>query len=61
MKSIMAQDTLVSLPQYGQEFTVHTDASDKQIGGIISQDTGEKFTSSLTSPRSLTKLKKVIR
>ena len=61
MKSIMTQDTLVSLPQYGQEFTVHTDASDKQIGGIISQDTGEKFTSSLTSPRSLTKLKKVIR
>ena len=42
MKSIMAQDTLVSLPQYGQEFTVHTDANDEHIGGIISQDTGEK-------------------
>ena len=37
MKAIIAEDAIVSLPQYGKEFIVHTDASDVQIGGIISQ------------------------
>ena len=29
MKAIMANHTLVSLSHYGQEFTIHTDASDE--------------------------------
>ena len=37
MKAVMAQDTLVSLPSPGEEFTVHTDASNEQIGGCVSQ------------------------
>ena len=38
MKSIMAERTLVKLPDYNKKFDVHTDASDKQIGGAISQE-----------------------
>ena len=37
MKAIMAENTLVSLPTYGEEFEIHTDASDYQIGGCVSQ------------------------
>ena len=38
MKVRLAQDTLVSFPAYGERFDVHTDASDQQIGGIVSQN-----------------------
>ena len=38
MKACLAQDTLVSFPAYGERFDVHTDASDLQIGGIVSQN-----------------------
>ena len=29
MKAVIAQDTLVRLPSYGEEFTVHNNASNK--------------------------------
>ena len=38
MKAHLAQDILVSFPAYGERFDVHTDASDQQIGGIVSQN-----------------------
>ena len=38
MKAIMAEQTLARLPDYTKRFDVHTDASDKQIGGAISQE-----------------------
>jgi hypothetical protein len=38
MKVCLAQDTLVSFPAYGERFDVHTDASDLQVGGIVSQN-----------------------
>ena len=38
IKALMAQDTLLVYPKYGQPFDVHTDASNLQIGGVVSQD-----------------------
>ena len=35
LKAIMAQNTLLSLLKYGEEFVINTYASDKQIGRII--------------------------
>jgi hypothetical protein len=37
MKDIMAQDAMLTYPQFDQPFIIHSDASDKQIGGIVSQ------------------------
>ena len=37
-KTLMAQDTLLVYPKYGEPFDVHTDASNLQIGGIVSQN-----------------------
>ena len=37
MKGMMAQDTLLSFPDPAQSFDLHTDASDKQIGAVLSQ------------------------
>ena len=37
MKAIMIQDSLIACPKYGEPFDVHTDASDYQIGGVVSQ------------------------
>ena len=37
MKALMEEDTLISLPKYGEEFQVHTNASNFQIGGCVSQ------------------------
>jgi hypothetical protein len=38
MKHIMSQDTLLTNPQFDQPFVVHTNASDKQIGGVVMQN-----------------------
>ena len=37
IKTLMAQDTLLVYPKYGEPFDVHTDASNLQIGGVVSQ------------------------
>ena len=37
IKTIIAEDTMLAYPSYGKRFHVHTDASDKQIGGVVSQ------------------------
>jgi hypothetical protein len=34
MKSILAQDTILTYPLFNKPFVIHTDASDKQIGGF---------------------------
>ena len=38
MKAIMAENTMVSLPNYVKPFEVHTDASNKLIGACVSQE-----------------------
>ena len=38
IKTLMAQDTLLAYPKYGEPFDVHTDASNLQIGGVVSQN-----------------------
>ena len=38
MKEIMAEQTMVTLPQYNKPFDVQTDASKKQIGACIFQE-----------------------
>ena len=37
IKAILAEDTMLAYPRYGERFHVHTDASDKQMGGVVSQ------------------------
>ena len=37
MKVIMIQDALIAYPKYGEPFDVHTDVSDYQIRGVVSQ------------------------
>ena len=38
LKAIMAKETLVSFPDFTQEFEIHTDASKLQLGACISQN-----------------------
>jgi hypothetical protein len=38
MKQIIAQDTMLTYPQFDKPFLIHTDASDKHIGGVVMQD-----------------------
>ena len=38
IKTAMAQDALLAHPNYKKHFDVHTDASQYQIGGVISQE-----------------------
>ena len=37
-KDICAEDVLLCYPDYNRPFTVHMDANDQQMGGVISQD-----------------------
>ena len=37
IKTIIAEDTMLAYPRYGKRFHVHTDASDKQMGRVVSQ------------------------
>jgi len=38
MKRIMARETLLAYPDFSKEFHIHTDASDVQLGAVISQE-----------------------
>ena len=38
LKKIVAEETLLNYPNWTEPFTVHTDASDKQLGAVVSQD-----------------------
>ena len=37
IKNIVARETMLSYPDYSEVFEIHTDASDKQLGAVISQ------------------------
>ena len=34
----MVQDALIVYPKYGEPFDIHTDTSNCQIGGVVSQN-----------------------
>ena len=38
MKRMMAKGALLAFPNFSKKFTLHTDASDLQVGGILSQE-----------------------
>ena len=38
MKQLMAQDTMITYPQFEKPFLIHTDASNKQTCGVVMQD-----------------------
>jgi transposase InsO family protein len=38
MKQVMAAETMLTYPNFDEPFVVHTDASNKQIGGVITQN-----------------------
>ena len=38
VKKLISQDTMLSYPDWTRPFIIHTDASDKQIGAVISQN-----------------------
>ena len=38
IKNVMAKKILLSYPDFSKPFHIYTDASDKQLGGIIVQD-----------------------
>ena len=38
MKKIISQETLLAYPDFNKPFIIHTDASHKQLGTVISQD-----------------------
>jgi hypothetical protein len=38
MKEIMSRETMLTYPKFDQPFIIYTDASEKQIGGIVTQD-----------------------
>jgi hypothetical protein len=37
IKELLAQDTMLTYPQFDKPFVVYTDASEKQLGGVITQ------------------------
>ena len=37
MKKIISKETLLAYPDFNDEFVIHTDASDLQLGAVISQ------------------------
>ena len=38
IKDLMAQDAMLTYPQFDKPFIVYTNASEKQIGGIVTQE-----------------------
>ena len=38
VKKLISQDAMLSYPDWTKLFVIHTDASDKQIGAVISQE-----------------------
>ena len=37
IKGMLVRDTLLTYPDFNEEFKIHTDASDSQFGAVISQ------------------------
>ena len=37
IKTIVSEDTMLAYPDYEKKFDIHTDASDYQMGGVVSQ------------------------
>jgi hypothetical protein len=38
MKETLAQDAMLTYPQFDKPFVLHTDASGKQIRGVVTQN-----------------------
>jgi len=38
MKEILAQDVMLTYPEFDQPFIIYTDASERQIGGVVMQN-----------------------
>jgi hypothetical protein len=38
MKEILAQDAMLTYPEFDQPFVIYTDASERQIGGVVTQN-----------------------
>jgi hypothetical protein len=38
MKEILAQDAMLTYPEFDKPFIIYTDASERQIGGIVTQN-----------------------
>jgi hypothetical protein len=38
IKNILAQDTMLTYPQFNKPFVIYTNTSEKQIEGVITQD-----------------------
>ena len=38
LKKMISEETLLTYPDWTKPFTIHTDASDSQLGAVISQD-----------------------
>ena len=38
MKKVMAKGTILNYPDFNKVFEIHTDASDRQLGAVISQE-----------------------
>ena len=38
MKAVMAKETIQNYPKFDQCFDIHTDASNRQLGAVISQN-----------------------
>jgi len=38
IKDILAQDTMLTYPQFNKPFVMYTNTSEKQIEGVIAQD-----------------------
>ena len=38
IKKVLAKETILNYPKFDRPFDIHTDASDRQLGAVISQD-----------------------
>ena len=38
IKQVISQEVLLTYPDFNKKFTIHTDASNLQLGAVISQD-----------------------
>ena len=42
IKKVMAKETILTYPNLNEVFEIHTDASDRQLGAVISQNGDRK-------------------
>ena len=38
MKALISKETILTYPDFSKKFTIHTDASDVQMGAVIMQE-----------------------